>query len=70
MASPFLSIDVNPDRTDPRMLEMKIHYLMAMMQKAGLLLGADGKNIDGLSADVQADADAIQSSFEGNEWKD
>jgi hypothetical protein len=70
MASPFLSIDINQDGTDPRMLEMKIHYLMAMMQKAGLLLGADGNNISNVSADVQADADTIQSSFTGDEWKD
>jgi len=50
-----------------RMLEMKLHYIIGMLQKAGIMLDADGNpvNID-LPDAVQQDIDEVQSSVKGN----
>lgn len=58
----YLEQDTNFDGIDPRVLEMKIHYLMGMLAKAGLLLGADGKPVTAVTTDVQQDTDAVQAS--------
>lgn len=50
-----------------RQLEIKIHYLMSMLQKAGILLDANGKSIKkDLPDTVQEDSDEVQNSIRGN----
>ena len=58
----YLEQDKNPDGPDTRMLEMKIHYLMGMLAKAGLLLDADGKPVTAVTTEVQQDSDEVQAS--------
>ena len=41
---------------------MKIHYLMGMLAKAGLLLDADGKPVTAVTTEVQQDSDEVQAS--------
>ena len=71
MPSPYLDQDPNIDPADTqRLLEQKIHYLMACMSKAGILLDCDDQPAK-VSDIVQADADEIKSAFAGdNYWKD
>jgi hypothetical protein len=49
-----------------RELEMKIHYLISMLQKAGVLLDANGNSVNSLPDSVMDDADEIQNSIKGN----
>lgn len=49
-----------------RELEMKVHYLISMLQKAGILLDANGNKIDSLPDSVTEDADEVQNSLKGN----
>lgn len=50
-----------------RQLEIKLHYLIGMMQKAGIMLDANGKPVkSGLPDAVQQDADEMQGSIQGN----
>jgi hypothetical protein len=50
------------------MLEIKLHYLMNMMQKAGLLLDADGNPLIDMSNEVKADADTVQQALTGDDY--
>jgi hypothetical protein len=68
MPSAFLSVDNTPGGGDPRLLEIKIHYLMNMMQKAGLLLDVDGNPIPDVSDDIRADSDIVQQTFNGEDY--
>jgi hypothetical protein len=59
----YLRQDTNLEGQDPRVLEMKIHYLMGMLAKAGLLLDANGKPVTAVTTDVQQDTDTVQASI-------
>ncbi|CAB4133074.1 hypothetical protein UFOVP257_43 [uncultured Caudovirales phage] len=50
-----------------RMLEIKLHYIMGMLQKAGIMLDANGKPIKiDLPDAIQQDIDEMQNSIKGN----
>jgi hypothetical protein len=49
-----------------RMLETKLHYIMSMLQKAGIMLDADGKPVKSLPETTQSDADEVQSAIRNN----
>lgn len=68
MPSVYLVQDYHEEGVDPRVLEMKIHYLMNMMQKAGLLLDANGKPLIDVSDDVKADSDTVQQTLDGSDY--
>jgi hypothetical protein len=68
MPSVYLAQDYHEEGVDPRVLETKIHYLMNMMQKAGLLLDANGKPLIDVSDDVKADSDTVQQTLDGSDY--
>ena len=71
MPSIYLTQDYHEEGVDPRVLEIKLHYLMNMMQKAGLLLDADGNPMAGMIDDVVDDSDSVQQTLDGeHSWKD
>ena len=50
-----------------RVLEQKLNYVISMLQKAGIMLDANGNPIDiDLPGNVVQDADEVQSSIRGN----
>ena len=61
--STYLEQSTLPDGPDTRQLEMKIHYLLGMMAKAGLLKDSDGKKFTTMTSEVQQDSDAVQSTI-------
>ena len=47
--------------------EMKIHYLIVMLQRAGILLDADGNPVkQDLPDAIQEDSNEVQNSIRGN----
>ena len=68
MPSVYLSQDYHEEGVDPRMLEIKIHYLMNMLQKAGLLLDADGNPLTDISDQVKSDSDIVQQALTGDDY--
>jgi hypothetical protein len=70
MPSQYLDQDSGIDPQDStRLLEMKIHYLMSCMARAGILLDQDG-NPAKVSDIVEADADEVKTQLRGdNYWK-
>lgn len=50
-----------------RMLEQKLHYIIGMLHRAGIMLDADGNPVTkDLPDQVQQDIDEVQSSMRGN----
>lgn len=49
-----------------RQLEQKLHYVISMLQQAGIMLDADGKVIKSLPNTITDDAAAVQSSLKEN----
>ena len=49
-----------------RQLEQKLHYVIAMLQQAGLMLDADGNVIKSLPDSITDDASDVQSSIKEN----
>ena len=58
------------DNDDPavycRQLELKLHYVMSCLDKAGILLDANGKPTF-VSESIQADSDQVQTTVQGNQ---
>lgn len=49
-----------------RRLEQKLHYVIGLLQQAGIMLDADGKPVNSLPTDVADDANEVQSSIRNN----
>jgi len=49
-----------------RQLEQKLHYVISMLQQAGLMLDTNGNPIRSLPAFVTDDAAEVQSSIKEN----
>jgi hypothetical protein len=49
-----------------RQLEQKLHYVLSMLQQAGLMLDADGNVIKSLPDSITDDCAEVQSSIKEN----
>ena len=49
-----------------RVLEQKLHYVLSMLQQAGLMLDADGNVIKSLPDSITDDTSEVQSSIKEN----
>ena len=64
--SVYLQKTLDLEGPDPAVLEMKIHYLMSCLAKAGLLLDADG-NATFAGEQVEEDAAVVRATIQGNQ---
>lgn len=69
MPSVYFERDSDPrGEINIRMLEIKIHYLMSMLEKANLLLDAYGVPTQ-LSNEIREDAEMMRSALKGEHFK-